>query len=100
MTELKHTPTPYRAIPKNDLLKRHYIVCANDTYCPGLGKEVVAENIRSADTADFIVRACNAHYALLETAKIGLAHLEGEEGSDRTEGDFVRAAIAKATGGE
>lgn len=49
------------------------------------------------------IDAARAHKAvhvagpdLLEAAKIGLACLESEEGSDKTEGDKVRAAIAKA----
>lgn len=46
--------------------------------------------------AAIIVQAVNSHENLLEAAKIGLSCLESEEGTDKTEGDKVRAAIAKA----
>lgn len=43
-------------------------------------------------------RIADAAPELLEAAKIGLSWCESEEGSDHSDGDKIRAAIAKAEG--
>lgn len=104
----KHTPTPYDFFPQNDRLKRYSIICINDKYCPGAGKEIIAVNIRRKETAAFISRACNWHddlVAALECAQAldipygeGVKILEkhGYNRSTLTASCFVQDKIAAA----
>jgi hypothetical protein len=54
----QHTPGPYEAWPvKNDRLKRWDVVCVNPDYCPGTGKTVLAERVRTKANARLFAAA-------------------------------------------
>ena len=52
--------------------------------------------------AEFIVRACNSHYDLLEACEMMLRLIEGENLDEKFDGEteVLRDAIAKAEGGK
>lgn len=58
----------------------------------------------SQENAEFIVRAVNSHYALLEAAKISLDYLEsdyiGSNGKDLSNGDIkrIKQTVSQAEG--
>jgi hypothetical protein len=101
--ETKHTPAPWQAWPiPNDRLKRLAVVCVNDKNCPGAGKQIVADDIRTQADALLIAAAPE----LLEALKMLVAsqdeseHMQDERSYKqlRAATDNARAAIAKATG--
>lgn len=91
----KHTPGPW-AVDNSRL----FPVITDETGKLFIGKTHGETTAEMDANAVFIVRACNSHYDLLEAAKMGLSVLESEEGSDKTQGDIMRSAIAKAEGGQ
>lgn len=90
----KHTPGPWESKPKpNDRLKRFMVLCMNEQRCPGTGKELVADNIRTAETAELIAAAPEMLSALRELVSQRDAHFHTADAWDA-----ARAAIAKAEG--
>lgn len=48
-------PPPWAAWPiPNDRLRRYMVFCVNDEYCPGTGKTIVADNIRTKQAAELM----------------------------------------------
>jgi hypothetical protein len=58
----------------------------------------VADCIQEDESAEFIVRACNSHYELLEALMLADALLSGKNMNKQIVEKKVKAAIAKATG--
>jgi hypothetical protein len=93
--EAKYTPGPYEAWPvKDDRLKRWMVVCVNPGHCPGTGKQVLAERIRTEADARLFAAAPKM-LAALQT----VANWCSDSRDDRTTSeieDIVFAAIAEA----
>jgi len=98
---MKHTPGPYEAWPvKGDRLKRWIVVCVNPEHCPGTGKQVLAEHIRTESDARLFAAAPEMLAALKKVqidwqqAKAGFGGVPDNMHID-WEAD-VDAALAKA----
>ena len=106
----KHTPTPWAQGTRpyeaclifarvQGIRKEHLVRIAQTLLWNGSGNE--SEAIANAE---FIVRACNSHDALLAAAKAAEAYLQGKRtGKQYEEADLVdqlRAAIRAAEKGE
>ena len=97
----EHTPEPwtyYASTVDSNKRPESWTVYQFEDPCRSICSIEFSSGIDEEDEANarFIVHAANSHEDLLEAAKIGLSVLESEEGTDKTEGDKVRAAIAKA----
>jgi hypothetical protein len=94
--ELEHTPTPWRKILAPTQIVTDDRIIANMVY---------GEYFQMQNDADFIVRAVNAHEALLEAAKnarnvlaaLAIGDLKGIK-ADSPALQMLRDAIAKAEG--
>lgn len=107
MLNQKHTPSPYKKgsrcklIPRVDGFDLEAILAVEirlDTTQPGNPAIAYA---RKSDDAEFIVRACNSHYELLEVLKAILEDctFEKRSGIQRNVNEYravAKAAIAKA----
>ena len=90
---MSHTPGPFRVYHNQyDGEYRVYQVdghpLVNSLF---KGKE-------AKEDAEFIVRACNCHYELLEACKMMLHHVPMEGDEDMDVREFAEDAITKATG--
>lgn len=107
MNQPKHTPGPWQVNKK--------VKTSVETAIDGQGINLIAdcsdcdgERLRTEDEANaqFIVRACNSHYILLEACKFMLSEMiQVEPSSDLPEyegykklRDILEQAIKKATG--
>ncbi len=95
-------PGPYEAWPvKGDRLARWMVVCVNPQRCPGRGKEMVAERIRTEATARQLAAAPD----LVEALNASRAILKSILGDDfespiiAEQVAMIDAALAKAGGG-
>lgn len=98
--EEKHTPTPKNMAVVDHNSKgaatRIRFVIEADSNIPGHRCTIGAFQYKPH--AEMFVRAVNSHEALLKAAKIGLNWTESEQGSDHSESDFIKKAIAQAEG--
>lgn len=96
---IKALPGPYEARPvKGDRLNRWMVFCLNPERCPGTGKEVVAERIRTESTARQLAAAPD----LADGLKAARAILKSILGTDlesmiiAEQVAIIDAALAKA----
>lgn len=104
-TQPKHTPLPWhqshRQIDSGGYSTQIYTedgetIATMHWYPKDMGNGVTATC--RADNAEFIVRACNAHYELLEALKLAHAALSGSNMNMNVVEKKVKSAIAKAEG--
>lgn len=103
--EMKYTPGPYEAWPvRNDRLKRWEVVCVNQDYCPGTGKTVLAERIRTEANARLFAAAPELLEALeaMMLYATDRADLDEDDYTPQGKAAFAkaRAAFSKAVGSE
>lgn len=92
MTQSKHTELPYRYDPDN-----------NAIYGAECDIVVVYDGqLQYKGDGEFIARACNSHYELLEALKAMVEMYEEVQPAGGYQGYYeeAKAAIAKAKGGE
>lgn len=101
MTHQTPRASDWRPAPKNDRLKRWQVI---DTACPGRGKEVIAENIRSEKKA-LLVAASPELYRIAEVIEAAYAdgpavtfHTRLNELSGGSFAHLLLAGLGKARG--
>lgn len=102
MSESKHSPLPWRWWRKKDGRPKKYdlaklLSCNDDdifTLYGGSGKKALGTTDQDIANAEFIVRAVNSHYAMLEA----LQDTQRVLASKGIDSSLIDNAIAKATG--
>lgn len=105
MTEVKHTPRPWK-LGKNDGNIVQHIYDADGTWIAYTRSPDAMPCEVTTANADFIVRACNSHYELVEALALAADRLELSAkrlgGSYEKETEMyvleARASVAKAKG--
>ncbi|MDY3551423.1 hypothetical protein R5W24_000499 [Gemmata sp. JC717] len=97
--KVQYAPGPYEAWPvKDDRLKRWLVVCVNPRRCPGTGKEVLAEKIRTQSQAQLFAASPRLVEAL-KASRAVLANILGTEMESRIIAEqvaIIDAALAEA----
>ena len=94
MSDTQHTPVPW------SLEYRRWIT-SGDVYIARIHDVSKIGEAEAVANAEFIIRACNSHDALLEALEMALRMMEGESLDEQFDGEaeVIRDAIAQAKGG-
>ena len=94
MADLQHTPTPW------SIGRRRWITGGNVDIARIHSVSKIGE-AEAVANAEFIIRACNSHDALLSALEMALRMMEAEGLDEQFDGEaeVIRDAIAKAKGG-